>query len=75
MERYKKLGKGSGVFGYEIRDNYIIVQFKDGSQYIYNESIPGKYHVTKLKEFALRGIGLNSYINSAIKKNYAAKLR
>jgi hypothetical protein len=33
MERYKNLGRDSGVTGYELGDGSITVQFDDGSRY------------------------------------------
>ncbi|GAP20432.1 hypothetical protein [Leptolinea tardivitalis] len=74
MNIYSNLGGNSGVIGYEIGPTFIIVQFKDGSKYLYNYDVPGPASVEKMKSLALAGVGLNSYISSVVKKNYAAKL-
>ena len=75
MERYKNIGGNSGVSGYEIGADFIDVQFNNNSLYKYNGSRPGIGHVEHMKSLALRGHGLNSYISTTIKKNFAAKLR
>jgi hypothetical protein len=75
MERYKNLGGNSSVAGYEIENDFIKVQFMDGSIYLYDSSRPGSYHVNNMKKLAKNGQGLNSYIGTEVKKNYALKLR
>jgi DNA polymerase II small subunit/DNA polymerase delta subunit B len=74
MERYRNLGGNSGVIGYEISPTSIIVQFQDGSKYLYNYTNPGVASVEKMKTLAYAGQGLNSYISTVVKKNYASKL-
>jgi len=75
MERYKNLGGNSGVSAYEIGDDYIKVEFSGSSLYLYNYQKPGSVSTEHMKNLAISGIGLNSYINTDVKKNYAAKLR
>lgn len=75
MERYKNLGGNSGIIMFEISDDGIVVQFKDGGTYLYNHTAPGKDSVNHMKSLAQTGMGLNSYISSVVKKNYAKKLR
>ena len=41
----------------------ILVEFKDGSQYVYKSKKIGKYKLSKLLALARRGKGLNTYIN------------
>ena len=75
METYKNLGGDSNVSTYEIGPDYIIVQFRDSSQYLYNYQSTGQADVEHLKTLAAGGHGLNSYINRVIRKRYARKLR
>jgi len=75
MQYYRNLGGNSGVFAFDIGSNTIKVQFKDGSIYLYNYSATGMSEVERLKDLALSGQGLNSYISKYIKKKYAAKIR
>jgi hypothetical protein len=72
---YKNLGGDSGVIAYEIGPNSIKVQFRDGSIYLYDYTSPGMNDVEQMKNLAMRGEGLNSYISRVVRKRYAAKLR
>lgn len=73
MVVYKNLNSDSGVSHYLIESEFIKVKFKDGKSYLYSNSKPGKFHVDKLKELALAGRGLNSYINKHVRKSYHSK--
>ena len=73
MERYKNLAAKSGVFEYEIGQDFIKVKFIDGRVYTYNYSHPGKYHVENMKRLALSGRGLSTYISKNIRGNYSDK--
>ncbi|MDD4460079.1 MAG: hypothetical protein PHQ24_09780 [Proteiniphilum sp.] len=75
MERYKNLGGDSGVSGYDSGNDYIRVYFKNGSVYLYNNSRPGSRYVSQMVKLAQYGKGLNAFINTTIKKNYAIKER
>ncbi len=75
MERYKDLGGNSGVSAYEIGEDYIKVEFSDGSLYLYNYQSAGENSIEQMKSLALSGRGLNSFINKNVRKNYSSKLR
>lgn len=75
MERYRNLGGNSGVAAYEIGDDCITVQFRDGSLYLYNYQSTGISDIEQMKTLALAGQGLNSFISRVVKKRYASKLR
>jgi hypothetical protein len=75
MERYKNLGGNSGVVSYDIVNDSITVQFRDGSVYLYNNYNPGSGNVEHMKSLAISGRGLNGFISSVIRKNYSRKLR
>lgn len=75
MERYRNLGNDSGVTGYEIGQGAIIVQFKDGAIYLYDDQSAGPAHIAEMHRLATVGQGLNSFINRVVDKNYARKLR
>lgn len=65
MERYKNLSGKSGIYRYEIGNDYIRVQFSSGQTYKYSYSgKAGSLHVEKMKSLARRGSGLNSYIRN-----------
>lgn len=65
----------SSVAGYKINNDSIIVEFTDGAQYIYSYDIPGKSKVEYMKELAINGKGLSTYITQNIKTSFAKKLK
>jgi hypothetical protein len=73
MQTYANRGGDSNVEAFEIGADYIIVRFKDGSEYVYTYESAGKDLIEKMKELALDGHGLNSYIGRVVKKKYAYK--
>jgi len=69
MERYRSIS--SGVSGYEIGDDYVLIKFKSSRRtYRYSYRKAGKFKVDKIKSLAVRGKGLNGYINSYAKYSY-----
>ncbi len=75
MERYKNLGGDSGVAAYEIGTDFIKVQFKTGSIYLYTYSSAGSSNIETMKELAINGEGLNSFIGRTVRNKYASILR
>lgn len=75
MEIYQNLSGRSDVVSYEIGDDYIIVQFSDGGTYSYTYESTGVEDVEQMKQLALAGEGLNSFINRDVRTRYAEKLR
>jgi hypothetical protein len=61
------------VKAFEIGDDYIVIEYKDGRIYLYNDEFPGKEPLRIMKNKAKKGDKLGSYINSEIKNNYAAQ--
>lgn len=71
MERYKNLGRDSGVEAYEIGIGYITVKFRETFRtYTYSSRKAGSHHVEQMKRLARRGHGLNAYINRHVKYKY-----
>jgi hypothetical protein len=58
---YRTSGKVSGVQGYEIGDDYILVKLNSGL-YRYSYDICGKTATENTKRFALSSCGLITYI-------------
>lgn len=75
MERYRNLGGDSGVVAYDIGEDSITVEFSDGSVYLYTYQSAGGHNIEQMKELAVAGRGLNSFINKYVRKQYASKLR
>lgn len=68
MERYSDRGGGSGVSTYEIGSHYVKVVFKgDSKVYKYSYGTAGQKHVENMKNLAVGGSGLNSYIMKNVK--------
>lgn len=75
MERYANRGGDSNVVAYEIEQNSIKVQFWDGSIYLYTSQSAGAANLEHMKQLAIAGQGLNSFIGRVVRKGYASKLR
>ncbi|MBW5285862.1 hypothetical protein [Burkholderia gladioli] len=75
MERYANRGGDSNVAAYEIEQSSIKVQFGDGSIYLYTSQSAGSANLEQMKQLAIAGQGLNSFINRVVRKGYAEKLR
>jgi hypothetical protein len=74
VESYKSRSPSkAGAVGFEIGEDYILVEFVTGGIYLYNYLKPGRSHVEEMKKLALAQKGLSTYITQRVKKNYAAK--
>ena len=70
MERYLNLSGDSGVAGYKIGVNYILVQFHTGMFYRYSYARAGRHHVERMKILAAAGRGLSTYISRHVYDRY-----
>ncbi|MBN8563680.1 MAG: hypothetical protein J0L70_24395 [Leptolyngbya sp. UWPOB_LEPTO1] len=75
MERYRDIDGDSGVSAYEIGVDFIRVQFSTGAIYLYTNSSAGSANIEQMKILAAKGNGLNSFINTRVRKLYARKER
>jgi hypothetical protein len=75
MTPYRDRDGDSGITAYEIGDDSIKIEFKDGSRYFYDATAPGARHVEEMCRLAESGDGLNTYINRYVRSNHAGKLR
>lgn len=75
MERYRNIIGDSGVSAYEIGADFIRVQFSTGATYLYTYSSAGSVNIEQMKVLAQKGDGLNSFINTRVRKLYARKER
>lgn len=74
MTPYKNLSGDSGVLECETGADYIKVRFKGAREtWVYNHQRPGQYHVEQMKQHAVAGRGLATYIAQNVKKNYWRK--
>ena len=75
MERYRNRSGDSGVIGYELDQDRIIVYFKNRSVYEYTNQSAGALHVERMKKLAAEGEGLNTFINQYVRGNYSRRIR
>ncbi len=75
MERYANVDGDSSVAGYECTADAIMVEFTDGSQYLYTHASCGADNCERMKELAAAGEGLNSFIMRHVRKGYERRLR
>ena len=74
-ERYRNLNGDSGVTYFAVGDDFLAVQFGDPTVYVYDYVQPGREHVEKMKELAVAGRGLGTYISKYVRKAFARKQR
>lgn len=74
MRQYDDLSGNSGASGYEFTEDGILVEFNHKDVYLYDYTKPGKEHVEKMRQLALNGQGLTTYINQYIRGNYRRKI-
>ena len=72
MNNYSNVGDNSNVTGYDFSDDWIAVQFQDGSIYRYSRESCGQHVIDEMIRLAESGSGLNSYI-SRYQPSYASK--
>jgi hypothetical protein len=64
-----------GILPYETGPDFIRVQFKDNSVYLYTYASAGSHNIERMKSLAAAGDGLNAFLNTNVKKAYARKER
>ena len=67
MRAYGNQNGNSGITAYEIGEDYIDVQFKNGGIYRYKEAIIGHLCFLNMQVSALLGEGLNAFINKHVR--------
>ena len=75
MQRYRDIDGDSGVTGYDIGPDFIRVEFRQASVYLYTYSSTGIQDVEEMKRLAAAGDGLGTYISTHIKERYARRER
>ena len=75
MKPYRDIDNDSGVAAYDDGPGYIIVRFRDGSEYEYTDLSAGAGNITEMKRLAVTGDGLNAFINRYVRRRYSRRLR
>ena len=70
MQNYSNNGGSSSIAGYEIEPTRIRVMFSDGSIYSWSYASAGQNNVETMKQLALSGYGLNSFIMRHVRHAY-----
>lgn len=70
---YGNLSGDSGVTFYALGPDFIAVQFRDSTVYVYDSTRPGGDHVEQMKARAVAGRGLGTYISQHVREAYARK--
>lgn len=75
MKKYQDINGDSGISTYEYNEESISIKFKNDKIYEYHASNIGPSHISKMKQLADSGDGLNAYINTnpVVKKGYSLK--
>ncbi len=73
MQRYRNQSLTSGVVAYELGEEFIDVKFVGGDVYHYTTRRPGARDLLHMKELALRGEGLSTFISRHIRDRYESK--
>jgi hypothetical protein len=63
MRPYGNLSGDSGVLAYELGPTFIRVQFRSGAPYVYTYESVGRENVERMKELAVAGRGLGTFIS------------
>lgn len=75
MEPYKDIGGDSGVLAYECGPDFIRVEFKSSSVYLYTYASAGSANIEQMKRLARAGEGLATFINENVWERYARRER
>lgn len=73
MTQYKNFGGNSGVKSFRMGRDNIVIQFRAKVRYLYTYLSAGAANVEKMKDLAIQGEGLNTFVNRVVKKSYARK--
>ncbi len=74
MQPYQSRSRNSGVVAFDLGEDSIELEFRDGSRYRYDAHRPGLEQVARMQQLALGGRGLTTFVNQNVRDRYAAKL-
>lgn len=73
--RYKNVSGDSKVSKFEIKKDALTVRFTDHTVYRYTNQTAGPENISKMKELALSGKGLGTFITANLKDRFLRKIR
>ena len=74
-EKYQNLSGKSTVVSYKILKDSVTVVFTSHRKYIYSNQSAGRLNVKQMKDLAIAGKGLGTFIDTNLKEGYARKIR
>jgi hypothetical protein len=74
-EKYQNLSGKSTVKTYKILKDSVTVVFTSNGKYIYSNQSAGRLNVKKMKDLAIAGKGLGTFIAANLKEGFARKIR
>ncbi|MCE7032319.1 hypothetical protein LY625_06740 [Lysobacter sp. GX 14042] len=74
LQPYANRSGDSGVTRYAVVGEAIVVGFEGGDCYLYDGVRPGPDEVRHMRELAVAGSGLSSYISRHVRGRYRARL-
>jgi hypothetical protein len=74
MEPYSDRSGNSGIVAYQLGATSITVKFENGSLYLYTYESAGAETVERMKELAVSGRGLSSFIAGSVKDRYEQRI-
>lgn len=75
MVRYENLSGDSGVVAYEPGQGSIVIEFRDGWKYEYDEDSAGVEAIATMLRLAREGRGLSAFVSRSARERYARKFR
>ena len=75
FRRYKNLGGQSKVAAYEISKDGVTIRFANNSVYRYTNQSADPKNIKKMKDLAIAGKGLGTFIEANLKERYLRKVR
>lgn len=75
FQRYKNLGGDSKVARFYLAQDAVTVQFKDASVYRYTNQSADPANIKKMKQLAVAGKGLGTFIKSSMADRFQRKVR
>ena len=74
LQRYASASGMAGVQAFALLPGGILIQFRSGEAYLYDEVQPGQEHVVRMQQLARQGRGLSTYISRHVQDRYRLKL-
>lgn len=75
FKRYKNLSGNSKVARYEIAKDAMTIRFTDSSVYRYTNQTADPVNIGKMKQLAIAGKGLGTFIDANVKDRFLRKVR